>query len=973
MAGENAEKKESRPLSPADGKFAAELLQTKQDLIQSLQELDSALVPVVKKIEELAVSVQTESNNLEKKEQALSVRKKQVAKVNKPLLTSIKDNEDRLEQSGLVDAVSIFFLILSHASPHSSGTYQTREDAEKSIRSSKAQLIDTTSEQKAVMQAQKILQPYVDAQTQQLQTRDSIEKRKTFDVITNILLVDIGEEQIKEFRDLANSSGMSLDHFLNSTGELAKPFMRGNLTHEALETAIAWAKSKEGNFDLSPEEMVFKQYVNRQVIPNLGSFEIWASMVDDLNKTGTKDRQPLELLRQKPVTLSGKGTTRSLVPLDADAASTEARGMIAALPAPELDSIITANKSIGERIYVATKKNEETLRVFEDQFTGIEAKINGLLVQSADKYIQAGALAEQVRSAQLKNERLDNEIGRAKFELAEYEKLLPKDKPKSLRVLGRAAERSLEFAAIGGAGGSIIPAAGTAIGASGGAVIGFFSGAMEGLIENLTTRKRGLSKKGELEIRNELVDYLQGQKVDIEKHKQVITDLGNDIVGLFNKAHDTQQTGEKLDAHRIETAYVARMLLRSGLQNCSLLSDACEQHGIKSLDTFVGKFQKELHTALNRFCFGLANSNDMAVIIEESNALSGNQLKPHEHILKDFVENVMKPDVGAYLSKASKVDVISQANLLPYGAPLEYTRGIVKDGSQELAALVANEFGISVVGALDVKHRFDFPLHRHGDKQLYDVKLKDGQMVDEYPEKRVNVYQPEYIERFVDRTKQAMTHGNKNIPTVSDMFLRVCAYEYFAPQAVRTAGTNNIFAENPEAPAAYPMINTTVDNFIHKMQLGPIGEYRKVVGDRLDNVIAQAFIDYFATLGVMHSDDKKIKPSRKQLHNAGNSEDYGPVFSSYTRKVTADAIERFDLFLDIYKQVLQKHAQVWSEKDRATLEVHLAALPEPSKAILTPEIVKPGSHRARLLAAYEDHTLSNLLKRPDSEGRGQVR
>ncbi len=45
------------------------------------------------------------------------------------------------------------------------------------------------------------------------------------------------------------------------------------------------------------------------------------------------------------------------------------------------------------------------------------------------------------------------------------------------------------------------------------------------------------------------------------------------------------------------------------------------------------------------------------------------------------------------------------------------------------------------------------------------------------------------------------------------------------------------------------------------------------------------------------------------------------------------------------------------------------ALPDPSKTILTPEIVRPGSHRARLLAAYEDHTLDNLSKRPDTGGQ----
>jgi len=63
--------------------------------------------------------------------------------------------------------------------------------------------------------------------------------------------------------------------------------------------------------------------------------------------------------------------------------------------------------------------------------------------------------------------------------------------------------------------------------------------------------------------------------------------------------------------------------------------------------------------------------------------------------------------------------------------------------------------------------------------------------------------------------------------------------------------------------------------------------------------------------------------------------------------------------------------EVSTEADRKSIEEHLAALPDPSKTLLTPDIVKPGSHRARLLAAYEDHTLENLSKKPKEGGQGR--
>ena len=99
-------------------------------------------------------------------------------------------------------------------------------------------------------------------------------------------------------------------------------------------------------------------------------------------------------------------------------------------------------------------------------------------------------------------------------------------------------------------------------------------------------------------------------------------------------------------------------------------------------------------------------------------------------------------------------------------------------------------------------------------------------MSDEYPEKRINVYEDRDVERFVDMTKQYMSNRSEKLPQVSDMFQHICVYEYFMPQAVRTAGAGNIFSENPEARVAYPMVNATVNRFIEEMSLGPVGKYR---------------------------------------------------------------------------------------------------------------------------------------------------
>ncbi len=55
-------------------------------------------------------------------------------------------------------------------------------------------------------------------------------------------------------------------------------------------------------------------------------------------------------------------------------------------------------------------------------------------------------------------------------------------------------------------------------------------------------------------------------------------------------------------------------------------------------------------------------------------------------------------------------------------------------------------------------------------------------------------------------------------------------------------------AGNPEAPAAYVMADEVIHRFIEQLKFSSIEHYRAKVGDRLDNLIAQTFMDFFAEL-----------------------------------------------------------------------------------------------------------------------------
>ena len=466
--------------------------------------------------------------------------------------------------------------------------------------------------------------------------------------------------------------------------------------------------------------------------------------------------------------------------------------------------------------------------------------------------------------------------------------------------------------------------------------------------------------KAEIRLKREFIDNLREQKVDVNKNKTEIDKLWEKIKDNAASKEMQELVSDSLKSQRIIKAFLANTILTDGFNNVLELEQSCQESGINSVDNFIASFDGRLKESLQRFCFGVANSNDMEIIITEANTLNGKLNKP-EQALKDFVEEVIKPHASSYLTRASKIDKIYQANLLNFGTTLHWENEIVRNSTDTaFAALFANEFGMSSVGLQDVRNLFDFHLERHGGKYLYDAKLKDGQMADKYPKKSINVLADEHMEAFVDMAGKSAAHGRSTQPEIGDMFLRVCGYEYFMPQAVRTAGTNNIFAENPEAPAAYPMINSVINDFIEKMSLNPIEKYREQVGEKLDILIADTFIDFFSKLGKIHDADQAITEHRERLAAPSLSEKYAPTFASYIKRITKDAKGRFDLFLDIYKENLEKTLKLAPEKTRENLEIQIQNLSEPTRTMLFPEVVKPGSHQAKLIAHYEEHTYTNM-------------
>ena len=581
------------------------------ELKQELAKHDAALVPVVEAIGRLDQAIRIKTQELGQAQSRLSAAerdaaaaRREAAEKNPAIRASIDflENkarsfkariEKRSENSntllGLIDLV----LAGTIDSALQAERWDDNDDAilerwSKRADEYRRQLVDTSTPERHaraweadVRAVENAIERYREERIQQAAQRTEAENKKTYEVFAQFVLDQQAVELSEYLADYAEGNGTTLDHVLESAGigELAKQFAGGRLTRDALDAALVWAKAERGNFDLDGEELAFKQFVNRTVVPNLGSCEALASMVDDLKKTGVEGRQPLELLRQKEITFSGRKTPQSLDSTQAKAAAAEVNRMAEPIraDAAKIDQIIRSDHPVAVNVRSAIAVNEGHLTQFEALFAGIDQQINQLLGDKAKLDLDKATRTKALESGIGRNERLDEQIGVAEFHLEKRNAHLPKEKPMALRILEQGLRYSAEGAAVGGGAGATLLGLGEIPGVILGGLGGLGYGAYKGW-------QHVDPQKAEAAIRKELVQYLHSQRVDLEKHAAEIQAIAARIDGLLADKRFQEQVGSKLKVERIQNAYVARSLLRSAVQNSSLLGESCELNGGKSLD-----------------------------------------------------------------------------------------------------------------------------------------------------------------------------------------------------------------------------------------------------------------------------------------------------------------------------------------------------------------------------------------------------
>ena len=704
-----------------------------------------------------------------------------------------------------------------------------------------------------------------------------------------------------------------------------------------IEQLLGWSEKSKGNFTMHAEGLTVKEFINNVLIPHLDYFVINAMRDVDPNTVNSQDYPHIQHASGTglPLRAGVRSALKFGEKVEDEKAVEAAQEKVSRI---NLDGLYDPNNGTHiERLHWAIGQVDAQVSGIASLFSKVQADIDDLVRRTHEQESEREGVHRRKAAGEIENERIDRQLDAAQKELQHAESYSDRrEKPDFLDYSGYALSKAAGW----------IPGIGRALSETLGDIGVGTKVANQKVAQSLALQ--------DVHEKTGLVRYLKSQRVNIAEYEGKINAIQKRIDGIaasdaFKKEFMTAAKREAI----LET-YVTHFVLIAGINNSQEIDTYCRQHTeVGNIDKFLAGFSGRLGEALSNFSYGYADSNDIAVILAETNALkAGTKLKPHEKVLKEFAEHTFKPNIGSY-----------HPRLIGLGTKLHAERQMGRHATdQAIHALFQSEFDMSMIGREDVKHVFDYWLHRHGDYEMNDSRVATGKEQVRFAPKRVGVIPDDEEKAFVSRVKHLQSVGDERQPELSDMFLKLSAYEYFLPQNVRIGGVSN-FQSHPEAPAAYPMVNQVVNSFIEKLSLTSIQDYREKVGKKLDSLIAVTFHDFFNELGMQHREDEAISSQRHRVRSSFmKSEVYPPAFDTYVRMIAKDAMGKFDLFLALYERKLAKEMESATEKDAVMLREQINAVNQLTGGKLNPEIIEPGSHEARLRARYESHTHENVRR-----------
>ena len=297
-------------------------------------------------------------------------------------------------------------------------------------------------------------------------------KNHIYRVMVDKTLNDEAIKISKQLAKCADNSGTNIDKVIKVGGRNVLAFATAELNREILDAAIGWARAERGKFNVSPEELAFRQFINQVVIPNQDYFEILASKYDDLHKTGREGYPKLEILKQKPVSLSGR---RQIIAKEAEPETEEEKILKQKqkeaektaeekIPVLDFSNIAIHSESTKENLLLAVNESKKQIATIDDVFASISKEVAKLIEDSEKAKIKVTPREQQFKQDTAHNKNLDDKIDALEFDIHVKDTANNESKASrfttavGLSIAARLGKHIAKSAAAGAAAGSVIPA-----------------------------------------------------------------------------------------------------------------------------------------------------------------------------------------------------------------------------------------------------------------------------------------------------------------------------------------------------------------------------------------------------------------------------------------------------------------------------------------------------------------------------------
>lgn len=720
----------------------------------------------------------------------------------------------------------------------------------------------------------------------------------------------------------------------------------------------------------TPEEKAYRQFIRQSVLPHQDFFEIWASKVDDLScyqsevsdfirNTTLEHRPMLEMFGEKKLLVSDSYRLKDgdLTPKINSDRNEKAQQLLDAYN-------LSAQNRVKELVFALFENKADDLKdrqkvVCEKALTDI----NDFIKFFAGIYEGIEKCAQELTKIIPQIEKMQRQWDTYVTQEAQRRMLAARN-PEAVH------EHNSKLNKWGLLGSVIVDGLLWSIGVPSFHTLAYVGSTYAvNQIRNYGTRVRQEQEQA-------IYQWAQENQTAIDPYavRNALEKLESEFKKLSENKEFLQYLARNPMLSDIKALYMLLPRLVAGETNVMGMEKPLMVAGYKKIDDFIADIDLDnprLAIAMKNFLTGLADSNDLKIIVAEANIINV-PATPRESVLVAYTEKVIKEHYRDQSRQASIMDVLKMRNAI-YTGHLFYSFNEVakKDSDPALRALLGGSGSFMFAGNNDVRQIFDYYQNRHGEVFFVDLMDRNKRQI-----KLVKLIDDPSLKIFVDEASLER-NANSLIPRVPSIFLEVCAYEFLLSQGKNIAKDRRL-AQCPEALATLRLVNSLTRQIVMDMGIQRfIGHTKEdaVEGIELGALIAQSFVDFYSQMGswideenedLIDSKKGDVKEKLQKLRNAYFGENFSLANTIYYEALEDYIHAQAGVFVQVYKLNLEKYLEVATHQNKSAMLAQLDKIPD-EKALqwmkpwneVWSDFLMPHTEKALIAARYNNHSLCN--------------